>query len=186
MNPAGRRAVRPAAELSGVAMATGGEGGTRRRASAALRMQQEALVQLVVGGVLVLGLAVAAAFVAVIGLGPTSIRSVPPLLNAFMEAGQSGDVLGGHRLFSERGLRANNPGEVARLFERRNLFEGYRSVRVDRFDVQEPESPSMPETAIVVATVTYDQGPPARIDARLDMEPLGWRIGSIRIARSAP
>lgn len=158
----------------------------RARQSGALQMQQQAMVQLIVGGVIMALLCAGSAFVYVVGFGPSSMRNVPPLLAAFMRAGAEGDVLAGHSLFSDEGLRISQTDRVSNLFAERDRYEQFDYVRVESFRTHPASSPGRPETATVVATVYYTDGRPGRIDAELDLDPRGWRIRAIQVVRAEP
>jgi hypothetical protein len=146
-------------------------------------MQQEAVVKLVGGGTLIAAVTVAAALAYVVGFGDHSVRSVAPLVGAFMRAGAADDALAGHRLFSATGLNDLTRDDLATLYARRELFEGFDHVRVRLFRVRPPAYPAGAETGTVVATVYYVGRPPARLDAELDLEAGGWRLRTVRITR---
>jgi hypothetical protein len=156
------------------------------RPSLALDMQRQALVQVLIGGVVVGSLCVGAALVRFVGLGHRSVRSIIPIVEAYMAAGSRQDVLGGHVLFSEAGLRETSPADLAARYDERELYVGYDHVRVTTFRVLLPTDQISPETAVVVATAYYDGAPTSRIDARMDLEEAGWRLRSINVTRSGP
>ena len=101
-----------------------------------------------------------------------------------MQAGVDRDALAGHQYFSAAGLRMVPIDEVRAIYAHRDLFEGYRNVQVESFRIAPRLDASAPETAVVVATVHYAEGPSGRIDATLDLEQTGWRLRSIALVRS--
>jgi|GEM_PF-5365611 len=156
-----------------------------RRRSAALEMQQRAFVQLTIAAVVFFVIVVAAAFLFVAPLRGPGIRGVAPVLGAFMEAGRTQDVLAGHALLSVRGLRQHSRDDIADLFAQRQLFEGYRRLKVTSFTMEHSdEDPFVTTTAKVVAIAYYSDGPPAQVEADLDYDDTDWRIRRIRVIRA--
>jgi hypothetical protein len=154
-----------------------------RRSGAGLQMQQQALFQLIVGGILVAVLCVGMAYVSFGGLGRRNVRSVAPVIESFMRAGADANALAGHSLYSAEGLREVTRQDVDALFARRDLFDGFRNVSVSSLRFAPGTGPAIPESATVIAVSHYDHAAPARIVAQLDLDPSGWRLRSIRITR---
>ena len=148
-----------------------------------LAMQQQALVQLIVAGVLMATLCLGAALAYVYGFGHRSVRSVAPVLGTFMRAGADGNLTEGHRQMSLDGMADVSRDELAEIYGLRDLFDGFDHVQVDSFRIEPSDQPGDMETATVTATVYYDSRPPALLEATMDLEPSGWRIRSIRLSR---
>jgi len=155
---------------------------TRRR-NAALEMQQQVLVQLVMASFVLFALLLGVGYGLVLLRSTHSPRAITPVLEAFMRAGAESDVLTGHRQLTNSALRRYSRDDVATLFAQRDLFAGFESVRVSRLQFRSAAGPSAVETAEVEAVAGYAELPPARLTALLALEDGEWRLEWVRVSR---
>lgn len=153
------------------------------RSRTGLPMQQQALVQLIVAGILMAALCIGAAFLYAYGFGHRNVRSMAPVLGAFMRAGADGNLIEGHRLLSVEGMVTTPRDQLAEIFGQRELFDGFDQVRVTSMHITTPEMSGGLETATVTASVYYLDRTPAQLEATMHYEPSGWRIRSFQLSR---
>jgi hypothetical protein len=149
-------------------------------------MQQSAFLQLLLSGVVLFLVLMAAAWFLVIPRGVRSRWAVAPVLTEFMKAGAKQDALAGHILLSDRGIRTYSPKDVAALFAQRTYFQGFSGLRVRTMRMVPRRSESEPEAADVTATVNYASAQPATLTARLELQEGDWRIASVAVNRPPP
>lgn len=168
--------------MFGAAIAREPEPSRRRRRTARQAVQQEVFVRLLAGvtGFFVLALVAIYLFLSV--AAPRTARSVLPVLDRYMLAGQAEDVRGAHRLFSSRALRTVRAEEIAQQFADRQLFDDYQGLTITTLRFSSLARPG-DTTAEASAQVRYASGPVGQLTARLTLEGNRWRLESIRVER---
>lgn len=171
--------------MLGAAIARGTERSRRQRRVASQAVQQEVFVRLLAGvaGFFVLALVAIYLFLSV--AAPRTARSVLPVLDGYMLAGQAEDVRGAHRLFSSRALRTVRAEDIAQQFADRRLFDGYQGLTITTLRFSSLVRPGE-TTAEATALVRYVSGPAGQLTARLTLEGNRWRLESIRVERRFP
>ena len=144
-------------------------------------LQRQVVIRLVVGGLIVFGLVIAAAFFVAVPRGPMSVGAAARPVDQFMEAGARNDLVAASAQFSSPAVVAGARQHVADLLANRYLFQTYEGLQVTRFEVREEAEP-MP-VAILEGLTTYGDGPTGSVAARLVLERNRWRIETLRLNR---
>lgn len=161
--------------------------GRRARPNFNRDVQRTALTQLTFGLVVFAALLLGAVYVTYIRpFMQRSPRVVQPVIEAYLKAGQAGDVVAAHSLFSEAGIRSTTRDGLAARFDDRSLYAGYERLFVDAFEIAPAGALAPNEVAVVDGTVTYADQPPAVLHAEVERENGEWRLRVIDVARSAP
>lgn len=147
-------------------------------------MQQSAILQLMLSSTVLFLLFLVAAYLLVARAASRSQRAVEPVLSEFLRAGAASDSLRGHSLLSVRGLVTYDESDVAALYARRDLFVGFRKLRIRSFRSADAAAGQAAQSAEVVAEVLYTESEPATLTARMELEEGEWHIGEIRIQRA--
>jgi hypothetical protein len=150
----------------------------------ALQMQQQAMVELIVGGVLMALVVIGAAWFVLVRANSRGIGAVMPVLGSFMEAGVANDVLRGHALFSNGGIVEYTRDDLAALFDQRDLFDSFQRLQARSFQHLPRREVTRVDQVRLTVDVYYATHEPARMDVLLDREEtVGWRIRWIKITR---
>lgn len=149
-------------------------------------LQRLAAFQLLLGGLFLIGLTIAAVWLVLQPQGLVRESAVVPLLDAYMQAGRDHQSFAAHALYSERGLEESSYEGVVSQIGQREAFEGYREIEIIGFTARpvfEDEGPS--HEAEVTARIRYDGGgPEGELVARLDLDGNVWRIRHIEVSRA--
>lgn len=157
------------------------------RAAARAEMQREVIVRLVLGGVFFAAVVVGATLLYIGAGSHRTPGAVRPVLEAFMHAADQNDVLAAHHLYSARGLEATSQDDVARLLDQRALFEGYSALKITAFKfIPAEKSTTLQDTAVVTASVSYDNGTANTLTAQLDYDDDVWHISYVKIQPTTP
>jgi len=150
-------------------------------------IQRQAMMWLVLGGLLFALLALAAAlFVASPGGAIRTLR-IRQTLDGFMVSGREQQALAGHRLFSSRGLIETSLSDVQAMYGRRASFEGYRAMRIASLtEAEGVDGAVATERMAVEAVALYDEGPNRAVSAIVEREAGEWRILSISVGDGEP
>jgi hypothetical protein len=159
--------------------------GARRRRDGAAALSNQVFVRLMVAATVTFVVIFAAAYVYLAPLGQRTVRSVVPVVDAFMRAGSTGDSTRALLFLSSDALRTRQTG-MDQVLDQPELFAGYSGLVTRSFRVLPPTETGGVDMAILRATVRYVSAPPAQLDAVLVLENDTWRINDLRITPLAP